>query len=254
MNKPKKKIIHIKNYYGGQDLIFLEKNFDVIVEQINGIDLINFSSTQLFDFISIYDIIIIGGGPQHLTNEEIHKYPEIFKQIEIIKIVSQIYKTSKIVIGICLGCQIISLAFGYEIVSMKEVCIGFEYLDINTINTDFIINSNNIYLSNLDYNLLAKSLSYHYDQINMEKNIDNSELIIIGKSKLNVPYIIKHCNLNIFGFQFHPEFTFDSIKYRIQQSNSLNLTNIHFDKNLDKYIVYYNSNILMHFFEIFINN
>lgn len=244
MNKPKKKIIHIKNYYGGQDLIFLEKNFNVTVEQINGIDLINFNSSQLFEFISVYDIIIIGGGPQHLTKEDIHKYPEIFKQIEIIKIVSQIYKTSKILIGICLGCQIISLAFGYEVISMKEVCIGFTYLDINTINTEFIINSNNIYLSNLDYNLLAKSFSYHYDQIDMEKNVDNSELIVICKSKSNVPYIIKHCNSNIFGFQFHPEFTFDSIKYRIQQAN---LTNIHIDKN-------YNSNILMHFFEIFINN
>ena len=48
MNKPKKKIIHIKNFYGGQDLIFLEKNFNVIVEQINGIDLINLNSSQLF--------------------------------------------------------------------------------------------------------------------------------------------------------------------------------------------------------------
>jgi anthranilate/para-aminobenzoate synthase component II len=69
-----------------------------------------------------------------------------------------------------------------------------------------------IFISNLDHNLLVKSFSYHYDFIKINNNIQNSEIEIIAKSINNIPYIIKHKTHNIYGFQMHPEINIINIK------------------------------------------
>lgn len=97
-------------------------------------------------------MILIGGGFQRLTN--IEDYPDL---TEIIKLIKLVDKYDKILIGICLGCQLIAYTYGLEIIKLDKYHLGFNYLDINSINYDKI---NDNILKNIDYNLLEKSLSF----------------------------------------------------------------------------------------------
>lgn len=243
----RKKILFIKNNYLGKKLDYLDKYFNIELIYLNSNYLIDKDYSYLKNLIDTFDIIIIGGGPQHLIGNYLDIYPEIKNQIELIKLIS---KTTKLLIGICLGCQIIGKTFGLEINQMDKLCMGFNYLDTNSIDYNYINYKNDKYLSKIDYNILAKSFSYHYDCINFNNcnncnNFNNTELKCIGYSKLNVPYIITHTNANIYGFQFHPEVTNDCI---------LHVLNSYSDISIKSQQTEDNSDIYLHFFEIFINS
>jgi len=257
-----KKILYIKNFSKGSNLDYLKKISSLNLKCIESNEIIDYNRDQLIELINIYDIIILGGGKQHLTSNNIlMEYPEILNQIELVKLISSKFKSSnKILIGICLGCQIIALSFGISIIQMNKLMIGFNYMDLNTINYQYILNSNDKYLNNLDYNLLSQSFSFHYDCIDVDNlnnlnNINNTsnldKLVIIAKSINNVPYIITNTNSNIYGFQFHPEICSSSIS---------NIGNIFLENKMEKYShLLKNSNhtqlekIQIHFFNIFIN-
>jgi len=116
-------------------------------------DLISFN---LEDLIINHDIIFIGGGSQRLTDINNHP-PELEQIIKLIKLADQY---DKLLIGICLGCQLIAYTYGLPIIKLDKHHLGFNYLDINSINYDKI--DDNI-LKNINYNLLEKSLSFHQD-------------------------------------------------------------------------------------------
>jgi GMP synthase-like glutamine amidotransferase len=253
----KKNILYIKNFLHGQNLEYLESNFNTCIKCINSIDLISFNTKQLECLIESYDIIIIGGGPQHITKKCIdNTYPEIINQINLIKIIS---KTSKLLLGFCLGCQIIAFAFGLEIIPMEKLHLGFGYLDPSSINFNYIEKINDKYLGKLNYSLLAGSFSYHHDCIkNLKSNsISNSieQIINIGFSNTNVPYIIKHSTANIYGFQFHPEITpqcIERIKTNLSQSNEIHNFETHSDNFETHSANSLDHKIRFHFFEIFL--
>lgn len=247
-----KNILYIKNYYQGQNLDYLEQHFNVKLTCVNSTELIDKDIEYIKNLINHYQIIIIGGGPQHLTPNQIANHPEILNQIKLIKMIS-ITNSNILVLGFCLGCQIIGLASGYDILSMDKLSIGFNHLDTNTINWNFITDSNDKYLVNLNYDLLKKSFSYHYDCISIDNNkltnltnLTNSDLIFIGFSSNQVPYIIKHKNSQIYGFQFHPEITFNCIQNIIDSHVKLDLPNYSILSD-------FNSDVSLHFFNIFIN-
>lgn len=243
MLKNKKKILYIKNNFNGKNLDYLNKFFDIDFYSVNSTDLIDKDILYLNELVNFYDIIIIGGGPQHLTTNYIDSHPEIINQIELVKI---ILNTNKLLIGICLGCQIIGKTFGLEINQMDKLCLGFDYLDINSIDYNFITNQNDKYLSKIDFNLLSKSFSYHYDCVNCKSNNnENSNLHCVGYSKFGVPYILKHSTANIYGFQFHPEVTHECV---------LNIVNSYPNISIETEQIKNNSEIYLHFFEIFINS
>lgn len=172
-------ILFIKNYIFTENLFYLDK-FNI--NYIYSFDIINYNDSQLNELIDKYHIIIIGGGPQHLTFELINNYPEIKN---LIKIINLAHLKSKLLIGLCLGCQIIAYTFGLEIIQMNNLCIGFGYLDINSLNNQII--EKDKYLNNLDYHIISKSFSYHNDCINFKSN---NELELLAKSNNNIPYIV----------------------------------------------------------------
>jgi anthranilate/para-aminobenzoate synthase component II len=185
---------------GSKILVIINNNnnnsFDYIKpDYIKSIDL----SGNLFELINLYDIIIISGGPQHLTCDKIEFYPEIQLQIQIVYLCKIL---NKVLIGICLGCQIIAYSFGLKIISLNNLCIGTGHLDKKTIKYDSFI-------SKLNYDLLKSAFSYHYDYICF---IENNEIDLIAESNNKIPYIIKHKKSNIYGFQSHPETNIINIK------------------------------------------
>ena len=253
-----KNILYIKNYINSKDIDYLNELFNVNTFSINSNKLIGLNKDDLDELINNYDIIIIGGGPQHIITTEIFKYPEIPNQIELIRIISN---TNKLLIGICLGCQIIGKAFGLEVIQMDKLCAGFDNLDSSTLNTQYIKVSLDKYLSKLDYDLLSKSFNFHNDCVQFL--IPNTELINICNSKNNIPYIIAHTKANIYGFQFHPEADIDCVKNMLEK----------YDNDLTKNIIETNQDqlnlkslinsqvfpeksisiICLHFFNVFIN-
>ena len=83
-----KNILYIKNYINSKDIDYLNELFNVNTFSINSNKLIGLNKDDLDKLINNYDIIIIGGGPQHIITTEILKYPEIPNQIELIKIMT----------------------------------------------------------------------------------------------------------------------------------------------------------------------
>jgi GMP synthase-like glutamine amidotransferase len=213
----KKIIVFLNNHFNTNINYLDEKNYNITYIFTDTI--IDNDETYILSLITYYDLIIIGGGPQHLTNHEIKHYPEV---PILIKIIELSYKINKLLIGICLGCQLIALTFNIEIVKLKESHIGTSFLDLSTLNKDII--KSDKYLSNINFELIEHSFSFHNDGIN-PSGINHPEIDILCYSKTNVPYIIKHKNKSIYGFQFHPELTNISIH------NSLNKYNINYDMN-----------------------
>ena len=182
-------------------------NMNLNIYYINSIKIKNMTLHNLFILIKLYDVIIIGGGPQRLSNQN---YPEIINLMNIVKICDFL---NKLLIGICLGCQIIAKFYNFKIYELYNRHIGTKFLNIDSINYN-IINQDN-YLKNINIKLIKYAYSYHYDGIYISKNYKNNNIDIIAYSIDNIPYIIKHKTKSIYGFQFHPEATLKSITHRL---------------------------------------
>lgn len=229
-------------------LVFLNNHFNTTFSYLNKDiydstyiftdTLINVSDEYITSLIYSSDIIFIGGGPQHLTKTQIENYTEVPILIKIINICE---KLNKLLIGICLGCQLIALNYNNTIIKLNQLHIGQTLLDNSTLNCHII--KNDKYLSKMDFDLIEHSFSFHNDGIDIT-SIDNKYIDIIAYSTTKVPYIIKHKNKEIYGFQFHPELCYTSI------TKSLEKYNIKYDLNiLDKDLL---KLINKHFFNIFI--
>lgn len=261
----KKKILYIKNYVHSSNLNYLKKNFDISLNRINSVALVGFNDIGLKKLIDLHDIIIIGGGPQHLIGDFASTHPEIPAQIKLVKIFDQIVKNypeykSKVLLGLCLGCQIIGLAFGYNIVKMNKLCLGFNYIDESTINFNHISSSQDKYLNKINWDVISKAFSNHNDCVDWNefeyKNENENELIqnnltnlvCVAKSKSNIPYILANSNSSIYGFQSHPEITFDCVK-------NIDMTKCDCNYKLEKIEMFekISCDIHTHFFDIFIN-
>jgi len=190
-------------------------------------DIENKEDDYINKLIEDYDLIVIGGGTQHLTEDKIESYEEVLFLKQIIKYCDE---QNKLLIGICLGCQLIAYYYGCKIKKLDIPQIGYNYLDNNTLNKEEI--ENDVYLSLIDYDKLKKAFSFHNDYIDFK---DNKELILIGNCINNNPYIIKHKSKSIYGFQQHPEHTQETLGriieiFKINENNEIldNDININF--------------------------
>lgn len=125
-----------------------------------------------------FDTIILTGGSNVLSVKN-HR-EEYQDEIDFLK------STDKKVIGICLGCEIIAIAFGCSLVEKKKESGIFEI----TYNNEIIP-------------------VYESHRFAIE-NVSN-EIEILGRSD-NTIKIIKHTTKPIFGMQFHPEMFVEKTK------------------------------------------
>jgi GMP synthase (glutamine-hydrolysing) len=144
--------------------------------------------------------LVISGGPQFVT--ELDKYPELHLELALIHIAAN---AGKLILGICLGFQLINHAFGNTVVRLEESRIGCGYFDPTSVIAD-----NDSRLQQIDFTCFDAAFSFHNDGVKVNTSPD---LVTVARSRCDPPlvYAVRHRTLPIYGFQIHPEATADGI-------------------------------------------
>jgi GMP synthase-like glutamine amidotransferase len=138
--------------------------------------------------------LVISGGPQFVT--EIETYPELHLELALIHIAAA---AGKLILGICLGFQLINYAFGNRVVRLSKSRIGCGYFDPATVDT-----TGDSRLQQIDFSQFDAAFSFHSDGVEVNNSPD---LITVARSRCGLVYAVRHRTLPIYGFQIHPEAT-----------------------------------------------
>lgn len=160
------------------------------------------TSTRFFEnsrFPEITDIdwLIVMGGPMSVNDED--KYPWL---VEEKKFISEVINAGKVVIGICLGSQLISAALGARIFQNKEKEIGWFDIELTCSGK-----SDHLF-SELGSRL--KVFHWHGDTFDLPENAIH---MAYSEGCKNQAYIYKD---NVLALQFHLESTMNSLKDMIE--------------------------------------
>ena len=115
-----------------------ELNADTeVLKYIHYKNLVEMSNLELDQLLEGYSGLILTGGPQHIPNFD--NYPELAKEIYLI---SSAIKKKLIILGICLGFQLLNHYFGNCVITLNNCVVGCNKLNVKTVNTfdDEIIN------------------------------------------------------------------------------------------------------------------
>ena len=137
--------------------------------------------------INRFDLFIFHGGKQSANS----KSKAILYEYEFL---NYLIKQNKTVVGICLGAQLIAKIYGSKISKSKNKLFECGYKKNLKKNNKFF--KNNLYF-----------LQFHTEGISYNKNM---ELLAEGIMYEVDSFKIK--GKNIYGFQFHPEVTSNTIK------------------------------------------
>tara|TARA_B100000963_G_scaffold35098_1_gene26059 strand:+ start:7509 stop:8180 length:672 start_codon:yes stop_codon:yes gene_type:complete len=137
--------------------------------------------------ISRYDLFIFHGGKQSANS----KSKAILYEYKFLK---YIIKQNKPIVGICLGAQLIAKIYGSKISKSKNKLFECGYKKNLKKNTK-------VFKKNLSF------LQFHTEGISYNKNME-----LLAKGILYEVDSFKIKNRNIYGFQFHPEVTSNTIK------------------------------------------
>ncbi|MBI5416352.1 type 1 glutamine amidotransferase [Candidatus Poribacteria bacterium] len=150
--------------------------------------------------ISDFDWLVVMGGPMNIYEE--NKYPWLIKEK---KFIEKSITAGKIVIGICLGAQLIADVLGAKITKNKYKEIGWFPVTLSK-------GEKNISILN-DIPDLFTAFHWHGDTFEIPK-----DAIKIAKSKAceNQAFIY---NNHVLGLQFHLESSVDSINKLIENCN-----------------------------------
>ncbi len=124
-----------------------------------------------------FDLVILSGSSKYSVMEDVEKFVQ---EIDLIK------NTQKPLIGICFGFELIVKAFGGSLKRLEVKDKGIQEIEI------------------LDKKLSDKPVVSVYESHRWEIEKLPGIFNVLARSKTG-PEIIKHKNLPIYGFQFHPE-------------------------------------------------
>ena len=137
--------------------------------------------------IDRFDLFIFHGGKQSANSKSkaiLYEY----------KFLNYIIKQNKLIIGICLGAQLIAKIYGSKILKSKNKIFECGY-------KKNLKKNNKVFKNNLSF------LQFHTEGISYNKNME-----ILAEGILYEVDSFKIKRKNIYGFQFHPEVTSNSIK------------------------------------------
>jgi GMP synthase-like glutamine amidotransferase len=156
-----------------------------------------FFENSRFPEITDIDWLIVMGGPMSVNDED--KYPWL---VEEKKFIREVIKAGKVVIGICLGSQLISAALGARIFQNKEKEIGWFDIELTCSGK-----SDHLF-SELGSRL--KVFHWHGDTFDLPENAIH---MAYSEGCKNQAYIYKD---NVVALQFHLESTMNSLKDMIE--------------------------------------
>ena len=137
--------------------------------------------------IDQFDLFIFHGGKQSANSKS--------KAISYeYKFLNYIIKKNKQIVGICLGAQLIAKIFGSKISKSKTKLFECGY-------KKNLKNNNKVFKDNLSF------LQFHTEGISYNKNME-----LLSKGILYEVDSFKIKRKEIYGFQFHPEVTSNTIK------------------------------------------
>ncbi len=137
--------------------------------------------------IDRFDLFIIHGGKQSANSKSkaiLYEY----------KFLNNIIKQNKSIVGICLGAQLIAKIYGSKISKSKNKLFECGY-------KKNLKENNIVFKNNLTF------LQFHTEGISYNKNMD-----LLSKGILYEVDSFKIKGKDIYGFQFHPEVTSNTIK------------------------------------------
>lgn len=168
--------------------IFILDNFDSftynlvhIIEQYATVVVVKRNNAVNISEIKGFDKIVFSPGPG------------LPSDVKIMNEIIDRYKTTKPILGVCLGHQAIAEHFGANLINMPEVNHGQEFAT-NIIKDDYIYKN----IPETFY-----SGRYHSWIVNTE-NFPN-ELEITSVDNKNQIMSLRHKKFDIRGVQFHPE-------------------------------------------------
>ncbi len=157
------------------------QHLNELVSVFPNVTVIDRKELQSIDNLGIYDLLVFSGGSSVPT---ILRHPEEYKaEIETVK------KTTIPVIGICLGCEVITKAFGGELQELPEEHRGV--IDLQITNSDLE--------KSLGSSKITVMEGHHIGIKQMPQSF-----VSCAQSEHGVE-IIKHKDRPIIGVQFHPE-------------------------------------------------
>ena len=137
--------------------------------------------------IDEFDLFIIHGGKQSANS----KSKAILNEY---KFLNYIIKKNKPIVGICLGAQLIAKIYGSKISKSKNKLFECGY-------KKNLKKNNKVFKKNLTF------LQFHTEGISYNKNME-----LLAKGILYEVDSFKIKRKDIYGFQFHPEVTSNTIK------------------------------------------
>lgn len=156
---------------------------------------VSFSKVHLFEALPAnadsFDMLIVLGGPQSPDEDHIN-FPYYDPQAEQ-RLIQQAINANKIVVGICLGAQLIGASFG----------IGYSHSPYREIgNFPILLNEEGLKDDNIAH--FGHSLTvghWHNDMPNL-----TNDAVILAASQGCPRQIVRYSPL-VYGFQCHLEFT-----------------------------------------------
>jgi len=136
-----------------------------------------------------YDWLVVMGGPMNIHDHK--NYPWLVREKLFIKTA---INSGKIIIGLCLGGQLIADAIGGEVTTNHQLEIGWFPIRFKTDNKSSTIFSF----------LPDEPTVFHWHGDTFSKLPENAECIAESDACANQAFIYKE---RVFGFQFHLETT-----------------------------------------------
>lgn len=158
-------------------VLLIDNHSRHIQDIIDELENVTVTSVEELGKSQSYDAVILSGGS---------KIPVLYGKEEYRDEIELIQETTKPVLGICLGCELIAYAFGATLAEHKEKVRGNVEIDISP--------------SSLTQGVPSKVRVAEAHRWYIQ---NPNKLEVIGSS--DWPEIIKVPGKNIWGVQFHPE-------------------------------------------------